>query len=42
VLVRLTGLTGALSPQALVPITFEFANAGRGTLEDVPAATSGQ
>jgi copper(I)-binding protein len=40
VLVRLTGLTRALSPQAIVPITFEFANAGLGTLDDVPVAAS--
>jgi copper(I)-binding protein len=38
VLIRLTGLTGPLSPQAVVPITFEFATAGRVTLDDVPAA----
>ena len=38
VLIRLTGLTRALSPQAIVPITFEFARAGRGTLDDVPVA----
>jgi copper(I)-binding protein len=38
VLVRLTGLTGPLSPQSVVPITFEFATAGRVTLDDVPAA----
>jgi copper(I)-binding protein len=37
VLIRLTGLTRALSPQTTVPVTFEFARAGRGTL-DVPAA----
>jgi copper(I)-binding protein len=42
VLVRLNGLTRALSPQALVPITFEFARAGRVTLDDVPAATPAQ
>jgi copper(I)-binding protein len=42
VLIRLTGLTQALSPQALVPITFEFENAGSGTLDDVPAATAAQ
>src|SRR4051794_35973304 len=29
VLIRLTGLTGPLSPQAIVPVTFEFATAGR-------------
>jgi copper(I)-binding protein len=39
VLVRLTGLTRALSPQAIVPVTFEFARAGRVTLDDVPVAT---
>jgi copper(I)-binding protein len=38
VLIRLTGLTRALGPQAIVPITFEFARAGRGTLDGVPAA----
>ncbi|MCU1603897.1 MAG: hypothetical protein JWP46_362 [Modestobacter sp.] len=38
VLIRLTGLTRALSPQTIVPVTFEFARAGRGTLDDVPAA----
>src|SRR3954469_25511381 len=38
VLVRLTGLTGPLSLQSVVPITFEFATAGRVTLDDVPAA----
>jgi copper(I)-binding protein len=42
VLVRLTGLTSALSPEAVVPITFEFANAGSVTLDDVPAATAAQ
>jgi copper(I)-binding protein len=42
VLVRLTGLTRAVSPEAVVPITFEFENAGRVTLDDVPAATPGQ
>jgi hypothetical protein len=41
VLIRLTGLTGALSTQAIVPITFQFASAGRGTL-DVPVATPAQ
>lgn len=41
-LVRLTGLTRALSPQAIVPVTFEFARAGRGTLDDVPVATPAQ
>ena len=39
VLVRLTALTRALSPQALVSITFEFERAGRVTLDDVPVAT---
>jgi copper(I)-binding protein len=39
VLIRLAGLTRALSPQANVPVTFEFANAGRVTLDDVPATT---
>jgi copper(I)-binding protein len=38
VLIRLTGLTGPLSPQAVVPITFQFATAGSVTLDDVPAA----
>jgi copper(I)-binding protein len=38
VLIRLVGLTGALSPQAVVPVTFEFASAGRVTLDDVPAS----
>jgi copper(I)-binding protein len=38
VLLRLTGLTGPLGPQAVVPISFEFATAGRVTLDDVPAA----
>jgi copper(I)-binding protein len=38
VLMRLTGLTQPLSPQAIVPVTFEFATAGRVTLDDVPAA----
>jgi copper(I)-binding protein len=42
VLVRLNGLTGSLSPQALAPVTFEFANAGRVTLDDVPAAAPRQ
>jgi copper(I)-binding protein len=42
VLVRLTGLTHALSPEATVPITFEFENAGRGTLDDVPVVDPAQ
>jgi hypothetical protein len=42
VLVRLDGLTRALSPQALVPITFEFEKAGRVTVDDVPVATPAQ
>jgi copper(I)-binding protein len=44
VLIRLTGLTGPLSPLAVVPITFQFATAGSVTLEGVPAAvpTSGE
>jgi copper(I)-binding protein len=42
VLIRLTGLTRALSPQAVVPVTFEFASAGRVTLDDVPATTPAQ
>jgi copper(I)-binding protein len=40
VLIRLDGLTRALSPQAIVPVTFEFARAGHLTLDDVPAGTS--
>jgi copper(I)-binding protein len=39
VLIRLTGLTQELSPGAIVPVTFEFATAGRVTLDDVPATT---
>lgn len=39
VLIQLTGLTRELSPGAIVPITFEFATAGRVTLDDVPATT---
>jgi copper(I)-binding protein len=42
VLIRLTDLTGGVSPLTVVPITFEFANAGRVTLDDVPAATPAQ
>jgi copper(I)-binding protein len=42
VLVRLTGLTRELTPGAIVPVTFEFATAGRTTLDDVPAATPGR
>jgi copper(I)-binding protein len=42
VLVRLTGLTRPLSSQAIVPITFEFANAGSGVLDDVPVAAQGR
>jgi copper(I)-binding protein len=42
VLIRLTGLTRELTPEAIVPVTFEFATAGRVTLDDVPAATSVQ
>ena len=42
VLIRLTGLTRELTPEAIVPVTFEFATAGRVTLEDVPVATAGQ
>jgi copper(I)-binding protein len=41
VLVRLTGLTEALSPQEVVPVTFEFEHAGRVTLDDVPATPPG-
>jgi copper(I)-binding protein len=37
VLIRLSGLTAALSPQAIVPVTFDFTNAGHVTLDDVPA-----
>jgi periplasmic copper chaperone A len=40
VLLRLTGLTRELTAQAIVPITFEFARAGRVTLDDVPAGTT--
>jgi copper(I)-binding protein len=42
VLIRLTGLTGVVSPLTVVPITFEFATAGRGTLDDVPTVTPTQ
>jgi copper(I)-binding protein len=42
VLIRLTGLTAGLRPEALVPITFEFANAGSVTVDDVPVATPSQ
>ncbi|MCW2704285.1 MAG: hypothetical protein JWQ37_2280 [Blastococcus sp.] len=42
VLIRLVGLTRALSPQEIVPITFEFASAGRVTLDDVPAVAPAQ
>jgi copper(I)-binding protein len=42
VLIRLVGLTQALSPQEIVPITFEFATAGRVTLDDVPAVAPAQ
>jgi copper(I)-binding protein len=38
-LIQLTGLTRELSPGAIVAVTFEFATAGRVTLDDVPAAT---
>jgi copper(I)-binding protein len=40
VLFRLTGLTANLSPQAIVPITFEFEQAGHVTIDDVPVAAS--
>ena len=40
-LIRLTGLTAPLSPYAVVPVTFEFATAGRVTLDDVPVRASG-
>jgi copper(I)-binding protein len=36
VLIRLTGLRGPLSPQAIVPVTFQFAAAGQVTIDDVP------
>jgi copper(I)-binding protein len=42
VLIRLTGLTRALSPETIVPVTFDFASAGRVTLDDVPATTRTQ
>jgi copper(I)-binding protein len=42
VLIRLVGLTQALSPQAIVPVTFEFASAGIIALDDVPAASPEQ
>jgi copper(I)-binding protein len=42
VLVRLSGLSRTLSPQSIVPITFEFENAGRATLDDVPVAAPAQ
>jgi copper(I)-binding protein len=42
VLLRLTGLTQALTSQAIVSITFEFARAGRVTLYDVPTGTPAQ
>jgi copper(I)-binding protein len=42
VLLRLTGLKRALTSQAIVSITFEFARAGRVTLDDVPAGTPAQ
>jgi copper(I)-binding protein len=38
VVLRLTGLTRELSPEGIVPVTFDFATAGRVTLHDVPAA----
>jgi copper(I)-binding protein len=41
VLIRLTGLRGPLSPQVVVPVTFEFATAGRVTIDDVPVRRSG-
>lgn len=40
VLLRLTGLTRALSTQAIVPITFTFERAGSVTIRDVPVATT--
>jgi copper(I)-binding protein len=40
VLIRLTGLTRTLSPEAIVSITFDFARAGHVTIDDVPAAPS--
>jgi copper(I)-binding protein len=36
VLIRLTGLRGPLSPEAIVPLTFQFATAGQLTIDDVP------
>jgi copper(I)-binding protein len=36
VLIRLTGLRGPLSPQAIVAVTFSFATAGSLTIDDVP------
>jgi periplasmic copper chaperone A len=41
VLIRLTGLRGPLSPLAIVPVTFEFATAGRVTIDDVPVSGPG-
>ena len=38
VVLRLTGLIRELRPEAIVPVTFDFATAGRVTLHDVPAA----
>ena len=40
VLLRLVGLSRELSSEAVVPVTFEFARAGRVTVDDVPAATA--
>ena len=40
VLLRLVGLSRELSPEAVVSVSFEFAEAGRITIDDVPAATS--
>jgi hypothetical protein len=41
VLLRLVGLSRELSPEAVVSVTFEFAKAGRVTLDDVPTADGG-
>jgi hypothetical protein len=34
-------LNRELRPEAVVPVTFEFAKAGRITLDDVPTAAGG-
>jgi copper(I)-binding protein len=41
VLIRLTGLRAPLSPEAIAPVTFQFATAGRGTIDDVPVSGVG-